>query len=683
MEISASEINLLCKRITPLTDGYSVSSVYSIRGGLLLRMRHETKEEKLIAVASFAPWITTKNLSLDQAEPFVTRTREKIERCRLIMVRQEGTERICTFAFSSRTGQTSYLHAEFFGRGNLVLTDVDEKIIDIENPQRFRHRSLVPGERYVFPPSRGKSLEEIDEHYLVSELVRAKLDGRGANIEAIRWFGRIAGTSRKFVEEIFFMSEISHDLPVNQLDTPDIQKLASSSKKLSRAIESSNKGYLLLPRDQEEDIEVDACPIVPHGWALLSERGSASIREFDSYDKALDDAQVQSLMFEKKQKASKEIRSKAAELESAIRKQDETMESNRERSSELRNLGTQLMTDASLEVAQDLLSKLETMKVLEKDEVHHDQLRFRNEPKSYLKTYATPRSLASRLFDEAKKLEQNNEEISKIREELLKRQQNLLEQSKAFEDRAGKRIAIERRPKQWFERYRWFLTSDLRLAVGGKDMTSNSIIINKYMDQNSLVFHADLHGSPFFLLKNGKEEDKLNLVPQIEQELAQATASFSRAWKDELGSADAYWVEPKQVKKSAPSGEYLPRGSFFIEGKKNFVKHLRVELCVGLMTFDVLSRAKLVDTEETNKNTLLVVCGPEKSLSEYCVSNVKISPGKERGSIVARRVKQLLVTKVKENQTEVKDLAKRIPIDEIIRAFPSGSFKIMSDKHNG
>jgi len=95
---------------------------------------------------------------------------------------------------------------------------------------------------------------------------------------------------------------------------------------------------------------------------------------------------------------------------------------------------------------------------------------------------------------------------------------------------------------------------------------------------------------------------------------------------------------------------------------------------------DVLSQAKIAETSEGNKNALLVVCGPERSLSEYCVSSVKIAPGKERGSAVARRVKQLLVSKIKENQAGSKDLAKKIPIDEIIRSFPSGSFKIVSEK---
>jgi len=38
----------------------------------------------------------------------------------------------------------------------------------------------------------------------------------------------------------------------------------------------------------------------------------------------------------------------------------------------------------------------------------------------------------------------------------------------------------------------------------------------------------------------------------------------------------AYWIHPDQVKKSAPSGEFLPKGSFTIEGQRNFFFMLKI-----------------------------------------------------------------------------------------------------------
>ena len=69
-------------------------------------------------------------------------------------------------------------------------------------------------------------------------------------------------------------------------------------------------------------------------------------------------------------------------------------------------------------------------------------------------------------------------------------------------------------------------------------------------------------------------------------ETAQATVSFSRAWKDGLSSGDAYWVFPNQVKKGAPTGQYLPKGSFVIEGKRNFCKGVELKLSIGLIQIE-------------------------------------------------------------------------------------------------
>ena len=74
MEISAIEINLLTKRISEAIAGYFLSGIYSMETGALLRFNHASKPEKLVALSSFAPWLTTKNLSIPQATKFVVRS---------------------------------------------------------------------------------------------------------------------------------------------------------------------------------------------------------------------------------------------------------------------------------------------------------------------------------------------------------------------------------------------------------------------------------------------------------------------------------------------------------------------------------------------------------------------------------------------------------------------------------
>ena len=96
----------------------------------------------------------------------------------------------------------------------------------------------------------------------------------------------------------------------------------------------------------------------------------------------------------------------------------------------------------------------------------------------------------------------------------LKRQSDSIE---------AKGVAIQHvRNKEWYERYRWFITSDGLLAIGGRDASSNSAIIRKHLEEQDLVFHAEIHGSPFFILKNSHSLDNID---RSLLEVGQATVS--------------------------------------------------------------------------------------------------------------------------------------------------------------
>jgi len=166
-----------------------------------------------------------------------------------------------------------------------------------------------------------------------------------------------------------------------------------------------------------------------------------------------------------------------------------------------------------------------------------------------------------------------------------------------------------------------------------------------------VVYHADLFGSPFFVLKGGREQTETEVG-----EMAQATVAFSSAWKTGLSSADAYWVNSDQVSASAPSGEFLPRGSFLIKGKKNFVQHNLVELAIGL------------DREGR------VVSGPEDAIKVVAVSYVVVRPQREKSSDTAKRILRDLKGPADEART-------RVSVDEVLRMLPAGGGKVLR-KHS-
>ena len=230
---------------------------------------------------------------------------------------------------------------------------------------------------------------------------------------------------------------------------------------------------------------------------------------------------------------------------------------------------------------------------------------------------------------------------------------------------AEKKINLkEQKTKEWFERYRWFITSNGLLVIGGRDSSSNSAIIRKHMTDQDLVFHAEIHGSPFFLIKNiGHNPEDMTTNHQSIIETAIATISFSRGWKEGLSSADAYWVYPYQVKKGAPTGQFLPKGSFVIEGKRNFVKALELKLSIGV-------------TKDNDIYKLL--CGPFDSIKLKSIIYCIIVPGSIDPMNAAKKLKSELITNSQNMDDDLIEFLKRISLDDIIRILPSGKLKIAS-----
>ena len=65
-----------------------------------------------------------------------------------------------------------------------------------------------------------------------------------------------------------------------------------------------------------------------------------------------------------------------------------------------------------------------------------------------------------------------------------------------------KAVVKKKVKKDWYEKFRWFISSDDYLVIGGRDATTNEIVIKKYTEKNDLVFHTDMAGSPFVVIKN-------------------------------------------------------------------------------------------------------------------------------------------------------------------------------------
>ena len=242
---------------------------------------------------------------------------------------------------------------------------------------------------------------------------------------------------------------------------------------------------------------------------------------------------------------------------------------------------------------------------------------------------------AAVYFDKAKRLKNK---AQGARDAVKRFKTKLAGLEKKAEAAPKKAIIKELKPKKWYEKFRWFMSSEGMLCVGGRDATTNEILVKKHMDAHDLVCHTEAPGSPFFIVKTEGAKPNERTI----SEALQATASYSRGWKMGMLAMDAYCVNPDQVSKEAPAGEHMAKGAFMIRGKKN-TKRVELKIAIGLLPGG------------------RVMSGPESAVRQHCVKIMIVTQGSDRPSDAAKKVQKYLGGG---------------DLDEIIRSLPAGDIKV-------
>ena len=653
MELSSIELRYIVNYVNSkliAIGGYYLSQVNGItKDSLALKFHHSIGRDILVVISTKGIWITKRVFKQVEENELVKNAKKELERSRIISLEQLNSERIVIIKFEHPDSTTRYLICEFFGQGNIVICDESMKILSILNPLEVRHRTLRIGLKYSPPPSKGLdifkiSFDEFESFY----------KNETKNLEISKWLGRSLSLPKKFVEEILFRSTINNNKKIKELTNDDLFKIFTNINKVVDEVISEEKHSPLLFLDTN-NVPLDASHL------QLKTIENSNIKPMDSFMDALDEVLCTDLITIGKRLHTLELDKKLSVLEHDLSEQDKAKQKVLAKSNTIRNLASDLMNFSSSNPVEldNLLNKHSSNLIMEKG------IKYLVIGEELIPFEENVRKVSSLLYGRAKEMERGSETIDKARLKIL----DEITELKRKTNIAEKKIDIkEQKSKEWFERYRWFITSDGLLVIGGRDASSNSAIIRKHMTEQDVVFHAEIHGSPFFLIKNigevNKEEEINQNSPQSLLEGAIATVSFSRGWKDGLSSADAYWVYPNQVKKGAPTGQFLPKGSFVIEGKRNFVKGLELKLAIGI----------------TNENdNYKIICGPVESIKLKSIIYSILVPGTIDPMNAAKKIKTELINNSK-NNAEMIEFLKRMSLDDIIRVLPSGKIKISSSE---
>jgi predicted ribosome quality control (RQC) complex YloA/Tae2 family protein len=479
---------------------------------------------------------------------------------------------------------------EFFGSGNLICTDEEMTITCALREEEFKSRSILPGQKYLLPKPRGDP---------ISEFIQLPYD---ENLPLVKHMSYHWSIPRKFMNEIFFISKVDPLKTSSSVNEDEKERIMDALKQI---VEGVNKSDAVFEYKNEETV-----------FSLIRLNHLAEREEirYDGLQNGLKEA------FDKYIFEIKDLN------QDRMLKQQELERQYLESAAMLRQLATAIMKYDSTTV-KDLMKKLNV-------EIKPEGIVLKGKT---IKGNTTA-SIASEIYKEAKSYEEGAKKLRKSISKIATKEKSKVK----FKEVVN---------KEWYEKYRWFITSSNILAVGGRDASSNESLLKKIMKPDHLIFHADIPGSPFFLIPNSADEKSIN-------EVAIATASFSRAWRAGLSSADVYYVNPDQVKFSAPSGEFLPRGGAILVGQKNYLKGVKLQLGVGLAQIN---------------SAFKVFSAPISASSHHCKWFIEIIPGRLPQSEAAKKISKML--------TNVYGTVP--PLEEFQKALPAGNTDIIGIRKMG
>ena len=564
-------------------------------------------------------------------------------------VKQYKFDRIVEIKVSKEEDYT--LVVELFAKGNIILLNNENKIILPLKHKMWSDRKITSKEEYKYPPSHGINPINFDKEELEKIFEESDKD-------LIRTLA-FSGLGGNYAEEVILRCDIDKNIPANQLTEIDIDLIYNTIKELFKPL-IENKLTPMIISGKKEDVLPLNLEIYKENEHKTYETYNEAADEFYSSRVKSDIKEMQEVIWSKKvNKYAKRLKIQEETLEKfektivdSTRKGD-LIYSYYSQINEIQNIIQSARQNHSWQEISKIVKKGKKDKVpglelIESiDKLGNITLKLEDDIIVIDSNIPIPEN-AEVYYEKGKKAKRKIngtliaiENTKKQLEKEEKKKEIAMEQVMVPQKRIKKEL-------KWFEKLRWFISSDGLLVIGGRDANSNEIVVKKHMNNNDIYLHSDIHGASSVVIKNEKNfedtDDKLPVPINTLREAAIFAASFSSAWQKGFSSLDVYWVYPNQVTKTPQSGEFIKKGSFIVRGSRNYLRKTDLIIAVGIVDY----------------HGLRVMAGPVESVKKLTDNYVTIKPGYTKKEETARRILHKI------------DTEKILSMDDIIRVLPSG-----------
>lgn len=669
-EFTSFDVAAVVRELTEAITDTRVNNIYELDVSTLFLKLHKPNcpPMNLVLEAGRRLHLTSYDLEKPSTPPsFCMALRKYLRDAKLTEIEQHEFDRVVTFTFRTK-GANMKLVLELFGEGNIILVNDKNAILQALNFKRMRDRNILRGESFKFAPSSGQNPYRVNKEELQKNLTNS------GSIEVVRALARLLSIGGVYAEETLLRAHVDKNRPSSILNDREVDAISSALQNLlDQVAEGKLEPQIIL---DEKGNFVD---VVPFG---LKRYETARTQLCASFSEALDEfyARTDTREKDKAKAVVDKLRREEERLNRIVESQLKIEAQARETAAKNRSIGDLIYTHAA--EFQALLAKFSSFQesskpwetivpeiLAEKESDVKPSITFESfdmknlilnvcvEDSSF--GLAIRKSLfenAAGFFERGKRAKQKLEGARIALEESRRKLGEIQTKIRMVQasETIGKTEATEGilkhkiKRKEWFEKFRWFISSEGFLVVAGKDAVSNEVLIKKYVESSDLVFHADILGAPFVIIKTGGRKPNDETL----QETAEFAAAFSRGWREGFGSVDVYWVRPEQLSKGAPTGESIGTGAFVVRGERNWLRKVLLRQAVGIIVKDL----------ETG-----LVGGPVKAVGAKTDFFVEIAPGNLDSKELFQRILKSLRTKLPKETVEklsgfsVEDIREFIP----------------------
>ncbi|RLF29218.1 MAG: hypothetical protein DRN05_02140 [Thermoplasmata archaeon] len=647
-ELSSFDIYVIATEMQELIGSY-IDKIYQLSPEeLLIKIRNvKTKQKEYIYARNRKLLCVTQKSFKIPKKPttFAMTLRKHLVNGKIKAIKQHEFDRIIKIIISKKEGCYTLIF-ELFTNGNIILIDGKEKIIIPLITQQWAHRTIKTHEKYQPPPTQTNPFK-LNYNKFVEIL-------KNSNKDLVRTLAVNINLSGPYAEEICKRANINKNTDTQKMDAEMLKKIYDT---LSQFLETfEKKKFQPTTIIQSDGKTIDILPIP------FKKYREEKHKKTNSFSRELQKL-IEQNTEEKKWK--KEHRKKIEKLNRKLKQQTKAVEEFKKRIQKKKKEGDIIYLN--LPQCNQLLKEIDIL-IKQKDKKRQIE---RINKKTIVKKFdPTANELIVLLPDgkgktveikldfrktAAENAEKAYNESKKLREKLkgaLKAIENTKKEIKTLEKKEEKPAEKDREKKKkfWFEKFRWCISSDGNIIIAGRDAKSNEIIVKKYLKNGDRYVHADIHGAPSCIVKDIDIHDRKK--PISEKTLKEAcifAACYSKAWKQQFGETQAYWVLPSQVSKTPQSGEYIPKGAFVIRGKRNYCK-CKLQLAIGHITL--------------NNDIKKIMGGPIESVKKLADKYVIIEPGGLKRNVVSQILSKTF----------------NVPTYEIERVLPPGETNITKTK---